>query len=268
MNGPLARKLLLLITMAFALFQENVEAQIVQRHPGGGLTVRAPFVRVGVDPWGRTSVRAPFVAVDDPGTVRIGLQRRLARRQWRAERRAALAEQEAATFGQPETPAPTPAQAPPLPSAAEMASMDMVELIATLRDMSRLFQESLQDRFDDPGGWQRYLAIPEDALGTPGVEQVALRMDVLDEQLERYSKAAAGGKYAKIAAMPSFAATHAALELVMQRFAEAEPAQAEPAEESWQNDPGPVTQPRPVEALPVPPNPEPRRGERSILKRR
>src|SRR5688572_6673342 len=42
-------------------------AQSVDISTDGGVYVRAPFVRVYVDPYGGTSVRAPFTAVDVPG---------------------------------------------------------------------------------------------------------------------------------------------------------------------------------------------------------
>ena len=267
MYGRYSSLAFLLTLSVVAWHSSEAEAQIVRRFPGGGVAVRAPFVRVDVDPWGRTSVRAPFVAVDDPGAVRVGPRRRLARRQWRAERRAVLEQQETQAYSQFQTPAPTPAEVPALPTAEEMAEMELIALVSTLRDMSRLFQDSLVMRFEDPEGWQRYLAIPDDALGSPGMDEVALRMDVLERQLERYRKVAEGEKFAKIGTMPSFAATHAALELVVERFENAGPALVEPVEDDWQSDPGPVTAPQNQESLPVPPRPEPRSGERSILKR-
>lgn len=265
MYGKLCSILLLMPACFLGLQVSTSEAQIVRRFPGGGVAIRAPFVRVNVNPWGGTSVRAPFVGIDS-GAVRIGQQRRIARRQWRAERRAAIEAQAEPAVSQVQAPAPTPAQAPPLPSPEQMAEMEMAELLATLRDMSRLLDDSLL-KFDEPGGWQQYLEIPDDALGTPGVSEVALQSELLEKQLNRYRNVSVGEKFRKIAEMPSFAATHAALELVMERVEELGAEAVQPAEDDWQYDPGPVTAPQPQEALPVPPNPEPRRGERSILKR-
>jgi hypothetical protein len=46
---------------------EAAEAQIVRWGPGGGVSVRAPFVHVEVGPGGSTYVRAPFTSVNTPG---------------------------------------------------------------------------------------------------------------------------------------------------------------------------------------------------------
>ncbi len=46
------------------------EAQIVRYGPGGGVSVRAPFVHVEVGPGGSTQVRAPFTSVNTPGFTR------------------------------------------------------------------------------------------------------------------------------------------------------------------------------------------------------
>lgn len=48
------------------VFQAS-EAQIVRLLPGGGVNVRAPFVRVHVDGAGNTHVRAPLVDIFAPG---------------------------------------------------------------------------------------------------------------------------------------------------------------------------------------------------------
>lgn len=44
------------------------QAQIVRFGMGGGVSVRAPFVRVDVSPYGGTQVRAPFTSVDTGGS--------------------------------------------------------------------------------------------------------------------------------------------------------------------------------------------------------
>ena len=46
---------------------EQAEAQFVRVGPGGGVSVRAPFVHVEVGPGGGTYVRAPFTSVVTPG---------------------------------------------------------------------------------------------------------------------------------------------------------------------------------------------------------
>ena len=157
-------------------------------------------------------------------------------------------------------------------------------LVETLRNLSAHFAYSLE-RFDKAAGWQRYLALPGDALGSPGIEPVAIRLDVLEKQLARYDKVATGAEYAKIADLPSFAPTHAALGLVVERFSDERPMTVDPDPfGDNRNDPGPVTEGSTTEGSTVqgskveqdksellpspPPSPEPRRGERSIIRRR
>jgi hypothetical protein len=249
------------------LFPAPAEAQIVRRYAGGGVAVRAPFVRVDVGPYGETSVRAPFVAVDDPGGVYVGPRRRWMRRPLYA----APPEGAAPYYGQPGAAPlqqPAPAEFRPLPTSEELAVLDVPTLLQVLRDLSATLQYELQ-RFDKADGWQRYLALSDDALGNPGAEQVAIRLDVLQKQLARFEKVAAGGQFAKIAALPSFAPTHEALRLVVERFSEGGPAMVPPSDDDYSHDPGPVTERGESELLPAPPpSPEPRRGERSILKPR
>jgi hypothetical protein len=165
-----------------------------------------------------------------------------------------------------------------------LAALDVVALVETLGNLSAHLAYSLE-RFDKAAGWQRYLALPGDALGSPGVEPVAIRLDVLEKQLARYDKVATGAEYAKIADLPSFAPTHGALRLVVERFSADGPAIVDPdpfgdnRHDTSGHDPGPVTQGSKVEGskleqgkgelLPSPPpNPEPRRGERSIIRHR
>ncbi len=257
----------------FMLVPAPADAQIVRRYGRGGVHVRAPFVRVDVAPNGATSVRAPFVAVDDPGGVYIGPWRR----RMRQPLYMAPPEGAAGYYGRPgEAYAmrPTLAGPRPLPTAEELAALDVVTLVETLRNLSAHFAYSLE-RFDKAAGWQRYLALPGDALGNPGVEPVAIRLDVLEKQLARYDKVATGAEFAKIADLPSFAPTHGALRLVVERFSADGPAIVDPDPfADNRNDPGPVTQGSKLEQgkgelLPSPPpNPEPRRGERSIIRHR
>lgn len=259
-----------------AILAGDARGQIVQRYPGGGVAIRAPFVRVDVGPNGGTSVRAPFVAVDDPGFVQVGPRRRLLRRQHRAERRALEQAEQEQGYGQVQTKPPTLAASPPLPGPGQLEAMNLVELLAALRDLSRVLHVSLE-RFDDPTGWQGYLEIPENALGTPGVEDVAIDLTILEKQLGRYQTVASDAEFAKIARLEAFRATLTALELVVERFHQEGPALGSPEQDHWQNDPGPVTSPEDssfqrgellVPPSPEPPGPEPRSGERSILKRR
>lgn len=245
------------------------EAQIVRRYAGGGVSVRAPFVRVDVGPYGATSVRAPFVSVDDPGGVHIG---RRQRRWLRRHPEQAPPEAGAQSYDRPREPQamrPTLAQPRPLPTAEQLAALDDAALVQALRDLSSQLAHSMK-RFDKAEGWQRYLALPYDALGSPGSEPVAIQLDILEKQLVRYDKVATSAKFAKIAALPSFTPTHIALHLVVERFSEVGPVLVDPDPfGDNQHDPGPVTEQVKEELLPSPPpSPEPRRGQRSILKRR
>ncbi len=244
----------------------DANSQIVRRYPGGGLTVRAPFVRVDVGAYGGTSVRAPFVAVD-PGAVQVGPRRRLLRRQIRAERRALEQTEQSQSFGQVQAEPPTLAETPPLPSPAELEALELTELVSALRDLSRILHDSLE-KFDDPTGWQRYLEIPDTALGSPGIEEVAIDLSALEKKLDRFRNVANDAEFAKISKLQPFKATLFTLELVVDRFTQAGPILGDPDGSQRQQDPGPVTAPDDSSELLVPPSPEPRSGERSILKRR
>lgn len=240
------------------------EAQIVRRYAGGGVAVRAPFVRVDVGPYGATSVRAPFVAVDDPGTVYVGPGGRRLRRPMYAYGVMPPGAPGAPLVGQEQL-ALTAGR--PLPTGEELAAMDLPTLVATMHELMATLQFELE-RFDKADGWQRYLALPEDALSGPG-EEVSVRLDELQKQLARFDKVAGGGQFTKIAALPSFPATHEALRLLVEQFNEGGPAMVPPQDAEFSRDPGPVTERDESELLPAPPpSPEPRRGERSILKQR
>ncbi|MCH9040447.1 MAG: hypothetical protein IIC23_13810, partial [Chloroflexi bacterium] len=71
--------------------------------------------------------------------------------------------------------------------------------------------------------------------GRCGVEPVAIRLDVLEKQLARYDKVATGAEFVKIAALPSFAPTHVALRLVVERFSEGGPAMVVPPDPFAEN---------------------------------
>lgn len=250
------------------LLPAPAEAQIVRRYRGGGVAVRAPFVRVDVGPYGETSVRAPFVAVDDPGSVYVGPRARRLRRPLYAVPPGGVVPSQQ----------PTLAEYRPLPTSAELAAMDLPTLVQTLRDLEATLMYELS-RFDKAAGWQWYLALPDDALGSPGEPEISVRLDVLEKQLARFDKVAAGGQFAKIAELPSFPVTHEALGLVVEQFRGDSPALVPPQGNDFSHDPGPVMERDGRELLPAPPpspeppssdtpNPELRSGERSIIKQR
>jgi hypothetical protein len=164
---------------------------------------------------------------------------------------------------------PTMAQPRPFPTTDELASFDDATLIQTLRDLSAQLLYSLQ-RFDKAAGWQRYLDVSYAALGNASAEPSTIQLDVLEKQLARYDKVSAGGQFAKIAALPSFGPTHAALILVVERFSQPSPVTVDlDPFGDHSHDPGPVTEPAEGELLPSPPpSPEPRSSQRSIIIRR
>ena len=267
------RKELLILAIGSAalcmLAWQPTMAQIPCQQPAGGISFGAPFVQLSIGPLPGGSMQTPFITVARPGArIRSGIRRLVNR---------IRAQTAPPYYSQVDTPEPTPAVAPPLPSDDDLADLDYAALVSKLRDLSRALQDSLL-RFEDPAGWQGYLEIPDDALGTPGTEDVAVQIEVLEGKLEKYDRVASGGRFARIAAMPSFVATHEALRLVVASATQEGPVLAVPfstdteepeGSEDWSRDPGPVTESSDVEALPTPaPVPEPRAGERSILKRR
>lgn len=155
---------------------------------GGGVRVRAPFVRVDVGPYGGVSVRAPFAAVDvppdgyyEPGPPVI------------VERRYAE---------------------PTYATAADFAAMDEEQLNRALQGISQSLHDRL-NRFDTGQTWQRYLRLPESAVDAslPATERTA----ALATLLERFRKVTANPQYSMIARLPAFIAMEAALNEAVSR---------------------------------------------------
>ena len=249
---------------------QEAEAQIVRRFAGGGVQVNAPFVRVNVGPGGGTSVRAPFVAVDRPGRVFVGRRRRL------------LAQPEYAAPTQRTTPQPKPVEQKPeeadvdelpYPTAEQLREMDDAALIETTREMMARLHYRLS-RLKTGKGWQDYLVLSREVLGSPGSPAEAAQREAIEKILPRYQSVQDNPEFLKITQLPSFGATFAALQEVNRRglgTASAGPAMGDPnVIES-----APADQPPQSEPLEILPTPEPtavapnkQRGERSILKRK
>jgi len=257
MSFPSLRTLIGLGGALVMFFPVPAEAQIVRRFAGGGVQIRAPFVRVNVGPYGGTSVRAPLVAVD-PGGVRVGLRRRLA------------------PMPQPLGPqqvAPAQAQIPsgglpdgyvPFPTAEELAAMDDRALFTALSDLAYGLDVRLS-RLNTGTGWQRYLRISDSVLVAPEEN-----LDQLVKTLGRFDSVSDNPEFAKIAGLPSFIATKAALRQVVARLDE--PRTAESAGDSSNGPvfPSSTESSSAGEILPTPATsvvPEASRGEHSILKR-
>ena len=268
-------RVLLAVSSLLLVLPETAEAQIVRRFAGGGVQIRAPFVRVNVGPGGATSVRAPFTAVDNPGGTYVGRRRRLM-----AQPQYAAPSPGVAPNIQ-NTAQPTPAEldsvdvdALPYPTVSQLTAMDDQALVETTRQMMARFNYRLT-RLKTGKGWQDYLVLSRDLLGAPGAPAEAVRLDAVRDMLPRYQSVADDPQFVKISALPSFVATFAALQEVDRRFAGPESSGPE-ITEPLDIYPGPATTPR-AESQPqdeILPTPQPSevpnasRGERSILKRR
>ncbi|HJS08798.1 MAG TPA: hypothetical protein VJ809_14115 [Pirellulales bacterium] len=164
------------------------QAQWVQVSEGGGVHVRAPFVRVDVFEDGGVSVRAPFTNVDTPG-----------RRSYRVERRA---------FVEPQL------AAPEWSTAVDLAAMDDASLRRTLRlSAARLHQDL--GRFNTRASWQRYLRLPEDSASDSSTEP---EHEALARTLGRFRFVAANPEYSMITSLPSFHAMQDALDEMVSRL--------------------------------------------------
>jgi hypothetical protein len=166
------------------------QAQWVHVTQGGGVHVRAPFVRVDVYEDGGVSVRAPFTSVDTPG-----------RRSYRVERRA---------FIEPQM------VAPEWSTAGELAGMDDETLRQTLRLNAARLDQSL-GRFDTGATWQRYLRLPEDSLNESLIEPDKQNA-TLSKTRSRFRFVAANPDYTMIARLPAFRATQNALDEMVSRL--------------------------------------------------
>jgi hypothetical protein len=106
----------------------------------------------------------------------------------------------------------------PLPTAGELRAMDDSSLLNALAALTARLDFDL-NRFDTGDTWQRYLRLPEDALPPPTDDQrVVLGMNSIVDTLTRFDRTVAKPEYVQISGLPSFAAVHAALAEVVQRF--------------------------------------------------
>jgi hypothetical protein len=157
-------------------------AQIVSVSPGGGVHVRAPFVRVDVFPYdGGVSVRAPFAAVDVPG--------------------------EPYYYRPGPIVVDRPVASPSFIAAQDLSTVDDETLRRILRSRADRLNARLGN-FDTGATWQRYLrlqaGITEDAM-TEG------RREALTKLQERFRNVVEDPKYAMIAELPDFTAVETAL---------------------------------------------------------
>ena len=142
--------------------------------------------------------------------------------------------------------------------------MDDPTLFQAMNDLGYSLDVRLS-RLTTGEGWQRYLQIPESVLRSPIANFVRLQ-----QTLARYDSVADNPEFAKIAGLPSFIATKAAMRQIVVRHAKPQVGQSaapprgpalSAADESTVVD---------EEVLPTPADPavpKATRGERSILKR-
>jgi len=271
------------------------KAQIVRRFAGGGIEINAPFVRVNVGPGGATSVRAPFVAVDRPGLTFLGRRRRLmsqpqngAPPQNVVRNTRSSAQRSSTQRPSPPTAAPQAAKPPeradidslPYPTANQMAVMSDAELVETLRQMMARFHYRLS-LLTTGEGWQKYLVLSRETLGSPGAPSSAAHMSAVQEVLPRYQSVQEDPQFTKISTLPSFVATLAALQEIDRQLGGVRSAlkdNGSPKDNGLEitdshNRVQPATFETPseesLEILPTPQSitvPNATRGERSILK--
>lgn len=256
------------------------EAQFVRRFAGGGLQVNAPFVRVNIGGGGGVSVRAPYTAVD---TFRRGT---LWRRRLAVQPQPYLAPSSVISPQNPtaQKPTPTPAQRPtladvdalPYPTVNQLATMDEAALVETLREMMGRLNYRLS-LLNTGEGWQRYLILNREDLGSPGSAPSQANISKIQQVLPHFQGVENNPEFVKIFSLPSFVAAHGALKEVNRRagispesFSKDAIVTGGQTDGSIINDPSdkvatPVEQPH--ELLPTP-EPAASRGERSILKRK
>ncbi len=258
---------------SFVLLLPNLaNAQIVRRFAGGGIQVNAPFVRVNIGPGGATSVRAPFTAVDSPGRTFLGRRRFLAQPLYVApQRRVAprTLNTAARPVRQPET---VDVDALPYPTVSDLSAMEDAKLVETLRQMMARLQYRLS-RLKTGEGWQSYLVLSREILGSPGSPPEAAQIGEIRKILPRYASVQENPEFVKISGLPSFFATFAALRETARRF-EPTASSGPKIPDPNSGDQAPIEEPpveEPLEILPTPKAdvvPNATRGERSILKRK
>jgi hypothetical protein len=150
---------------------------------GGGVHVRAPFVRVDVGPYG-VSVRAPFTAIDRPGRYY--------------------------PYGPPPVIIERRTQEARIPTADELEAMDDEKLRQALASTADRLHARLR-RFDTGATWQRYLLrFTDEALADFSTEAGATGLAV-SESLGRFRSVASEPNYHMIAELPAFVAMQSIL---------------------------------------------------------
>jgi len=289
MSSSCLRTLIGLSGVLVMLLPSSTEAQIVRRFAGGGIRVNAPFVRVDIGPGGGTSVRAPFTAVDRPGRIFLGRRRRLmAQPQHAAPQQRVTPRTQASTQARAQQPTPVDVDALPYPTASQLAAMEDAVLVETLREMMGRLNYRLS-LLKTGEGWQRYLVLPRELLGSPGAPPESAQLDKIQKVLPHFRGTLDDPQFVKIFTLPSFVAAYNTLEEVSRRFSgdqigdpligdpliggpeitDPNSSETTPTDQPAEKANGPIE-----EAIEILPTPQPAevpnatRGERSILKRK
>lgn len=185
----------------------NADAQIVRIGPWGGVSVRAPFVRVEVSPYGDTYVRAPFTEVQTPG------------------RRGRVVYGDygysAAPYDSYGVPRP---RGPVRVVQQDVDQMSLAELQRSLVANWNTLRADL-GRFETGAGWQDYLQLPEElAVADPTSSSVSAgEVERLSEVLARYDEVAEADEYRMISRLESFQRTRHRLAAYIDRLSGASP---------------------------------------------
>jgi hypothetical protein len=188
------RKVLLSCALAVSgavatLTASTLFAQPVGVSVGGGVHVRAPYVTVDVYPGGGVSVRAPFTAVDVGG------------RPYRHGPGPVVFERPMVTTSSS--------------TSQDLAAMNDEALWRTLRSTSAQLRDRLNN-FDTGDTWQRYLRLPDQVIAGPDPNEPGAR-EAFAQLLQRFRDVSVELRYQKIADLPAFKSTQAALTEVVSR---------------------------------------------------
>jgi hypothetical protein len=194
---------------------QSAHGQVLRFYAGPGIVVRAPYVggiRLGVGPY-------------RPGIVGIGPRPLLARRaiigapvRGVDPRGLAMPYAPGATRLTSADPPPAPeVTGQQFPSSAQLAEFDDGSLLNALLAILSQFDADL-GRFDTGASWQRYLALPDEALPAPMADgSVTPNWDSLATVHARLEDIAENPDYSMISGMESFHAARNALAEVLQR---------------------------------------------------
>ncbi len=211
------------------LIAQSAEGQLIRIFDGGGnVSVRAPFVRVNVDPWGNTHVRAPFVNVYSPPGYYQPFPRRYVRGypaqgvpvysnpQPSGVPVTAPAANSPSIVGPSETAKPVPPDPPGFHSVLEPnrnnQPRSLVQQRRVLAAKSQALERSLA-RYSNAEAWQKFLRLPTFVFDDSTDANLAGAITAKDEQslkkmLDRFDRTAGRADYHLVTNLPGFKQTH------------------------------------------------------------